>query len=40
MTNNIVLDEDGKVRSADDYEILGYWFEVDNVKYFMSNENR
>lgn len=32
-----VLFKDGEIRSTKNLELIGYWFEVDKVKYYIKN---
>lgn len=32
------LEKDGKVRSVTDLGVIGNWFEVDGVKYILTNK--
>jgi len=35
---NVLISTDGTIRNPDTLEVLGFFFIIDNVKYYMLNE--
>ena len=34
---NVLLTENGEIRDTSSLKLIGYWFQIDNVKYYIKN---